>query len=597
MTAQSIGIFTIEFPDPYSLPYYNDKFTTISSNISFQYLIEDDIRTLSTNGASSGTDPYGILYVPNLSSDDCINAEKDLVSPNATRRHNLPNTDYSLVAMAPWLSPQCVLEYFASTRGAPIKAFIFYLPGNGTDTPPLTSDPTWGLGDGGSWKMNNHFPVYAIPGLTGSIIMNQLALYSGNVTAVPHGHDLASMYSPTDYIRLWATIDTGHGNQLPSLWIFLVIVLGLLILIIGSTSFIMRLLQRKRRDRLRQRVINGEVDLEALGIKRLTVPQEYLDKMPLFNYIPEPSLLPQKEMEPNLQPPTNPPMTPSPLSSDSEPNPISTPARRSSAPSINTTTTASHSTFSQPTCPICLDDFIPNITPVRELPCRHIFHPGCVDTFLLRNSSLCPMCKKSTLPKGYCPANVTNAMVRREQMIRRIRERVRDDGGGQAGGFPDVSGQSVTVLVPTQQRGAQSERMRNGLLISGTISQAMAGRRVFSAPARTERRPADIEMGTAAQPTATTSSNPALNPTAAGTRDDVTTVTSTVPSSDDTPASDLASSPPPPPSVSNRREWARQRALALLGTRQAPEEIEWDEQERQRSRWRKVFGKVFPRWR
>ena len=39
--------------------------------------------------------------------------------------------------------------------------------------------------------------------------MNQLTLYSGNVTSVPHGHDLASMYSPTDYIRLWTTIGTG----------------------------------------------------------------------------------------------------------------------------------------------------------------------------------------------------------------------------------------------------------------------------------------------------------------------------------------------------------------------------------------------------
>ena len=378
----------------------------------------------------------------------------------------------------------------------------------------------------------------------------------------------------------------------------------------------MRLLQRKRRNQLRQRVINGEVDLEALGIKRLTVPQEYLDKMPLFNYTAGPNLPPQKEMEPNSQPPTNPPMTPSLLPSDSEPNSISTPARRSSATSINTTTTASHSTFSQPTCPICLDDFIPNTTPVRELPCRHIFHPGCVDTFLLRNSSLCPMCKKSTLPKGYCPSNVTNAMVRREQMIRRIRERVRDDGGGgvriigdgvrqligggwargQAGGFPDVSGQSVTMLTPTQQRGAQSERMRNGL-VGGAIAQAMTGRRAFSAPARIQRRPADIEMGTAAQPTATTSSNPALNPTAARTGDDVTTVTSTVPSSSATPASDLASSPPPPTNVPSRREWARQRALALLETRQTPEEIELEEQERQRSGWRKVFGKVFPGWR
>jgi hypothetical protein len=79
--------------------------------------------------------------------------------------------------------------------------------------------------------------------------------------------------------------------------------------------------------------------------------------------------------------------------------------------------------FYQPTCPICLDDFVPAETIVRELPCKHIFHPECIDPFLRANSSLCPMCKKSTLPAGYCPVQVTNIMVRRERLIRRMRQR------------------------------------------------------------------------------------------------------------------------------------------------------------------------------
>lgn len=81
--------------------------------------------------------------------------------------------------------------------------------------------------------------------------------------------------------------------------------------------------------------------------------------------------------------------------------------------------------FSQTTCPICLDDFAANESEVRELPCRHIFHPECIDLFLRDNSSLCPMCKKSALPPGYCPVKVTNLMVRRERLVRRMRDRRR----------------------------------------------------------------------------------------------------------------------------------------------------------------------------
>ncbi len=61
------------------------------------------------------------------------------------------------------------------------------------------------------------------------------------------------------------------------------------------------------------------------------------------------------------------------------------------------------------------------VTTIRELPCLHFLHPKCIDSFLSNNSSLCPMCEKSTLPLGYCPVKITNTMVTREHAIRRMR--------------------------------------------------------------------------------------------------------------------------------------------------------------------------------
>jgi hypothetical protein len=237
IAAASISIFTIAFPDPYSISYENNKFDTLpvcssprsfhnspakfafdrlQSNISFQYPITSNIQTLSTKNVEKGSDPYGILFVPDLRSDLCKKNEGQHVPANATRQSNLPGeTEYALIAFAPWFSVDCTLEYFEAARKEPaVKAFLVYQPGTNNDMPPIMNDPSWGLGDGGSWKSANNFPTYALASITGSIIVDQLSKYSGNITDAPNGHELASIYNPTDYVRLWSTVNTGWQHCL-----------------------------------------------------------------------------------------------------------------------------------------------------------------------------------------------------------------------------------------------------------------------------------------------------------------------------------------------------------------------------------------------
>lgn len=230
--------------------------------------------------------------------------------------------------------------------------------------------------------------------------MHELSLYSGNLTQVPYGANISELYHPNsaDYVRIWTQLHVDFDSATMPMWAWILIIVGLLILITGGTSLLMHVVQNRRRAALRRRVMRGDVDLEGLGIKRVKVPPEHILDFPLFTYNYDP---PPTSIDNNLG-----------TSSPGESKDIPVVAGSSIPPPEY-----------QPSCHICMDYYESKVTIIRELPCGHIFHPECIDEFLSEVSSLCPICKKSMLPKGYSP-KITNGMVRRERATRRLRPRI-----------------------------------------------------------------------------------------------------------------------------------------------------------------------------
>ena len=333
--------------------------------------------------------------------------------------------------------------------------------------------------------------------------MQQLAQYSGNASSPKAQYILAQeQMDPSDYVRLYTTFGLNGGSNLPTLWAFLLIVLAIVLFIIFLTSLSMHFYQRRNRRALERRIRSGEVDLETLGIKRLRVPQEAVNNLPTFLYVPNgsKSTRSNESGDPALQPPSEP-----------------------SAPD--------HTFWSQTLCSICLEDFVPRETTVRSLPCHHIYHPACIDRFLLDNSSLCPVCKAKVVPQEQnisIHGPVTNAMVRYERRARRIRH-ARDMRRAQTG------------MVETQ--GAENiGRFTNFRRV------CERDRRIFSAPnpAPTTSQIEMAEVGSRAVSSPVAASEPEAS----------------------------ATQTRPPADTNLRREWMSRRMSTLVGPQPTLEEAE-----------------------
>jgi hypothetical protein len=314
-------------------------------------------------------------------------------------------------------------------------------------------------------------PVFALSGTVGEILMQHSSLYSGNMTEVPYGDYITDRFfgDTDDYLRIWTELDISTAPEGFATWVYVLIILGVFLVVITATSILMHSIQAWRRAGLRRRVIDGDINLEAMGIKHLTVPMAHIQKFPLFTYHYEPvagaPLSPRSTRSGRSRTRTR-----SRTLSQAEGAAGCRAARAATVSELGPNTASTTATNYQPTCEICLEPYKNRETIIRELSCGHIFHPGCIDEFLHDVSSLCPICKASMLPEGYCP-KITNDMVRRERAIRLLRGRIEvedDDNEGSSSGKSHgrwrlFTGRSVSSTSTELQETTQP-RFKKGLL-------------------------------------------------------------------------------------------------------------------------------------
>ena len=397
----------------------------------------------------------------------------------------------------------------------------------------------------------------------------------------------------------------GFTAEMPELWVFVLVVLSVIGLIVAGTSAFMHFVQYRRRHLLRRRIVTGEADLETIGISRFTVPQNILDKMPthVYNSSSSSEFAEKSESGENPNASTQQAMETQMELKEKEACNLNS-GFNPTISSLQKTGRSCIPIYSQPTCAICLDDFEVDVTTVRELPCNHIFHPDCIDSFLKDISSLCPMCKKSVLPTGYCPTRITNVMVRRERLARRYRQR-HGESLGEAGGNSNSSnghgsGQSIISFASTTPTmevvSLPSPRQPYPLHIRSRLSTTI--------------RPLGNLISHHSFPRRSTMPSN-VNEALPGSSDHHPHPISHTQAASDERSSDATSlSPPPPPptGASNRQAWTTQRARALLGRSviggpNGQSHISGvrnvatgdnEEEEARMPRWRKVLTAVFP---
>ncbi|KAL4942431.1 hypothetical protein BDV06DRAFT_192211 [Aspergillus oleicola] len=428
---------------------------SINGSAAFHIGLED-IRTLSTQNAPQKGPIKGLLSVPDLSNDDpCKNATSPFIPSNVTRFHDVTPSGLPIIGIAPWITPNCSQSFLDASKHAGTEALLFFLPAGGDTKPPAANDTTWLLGNGHSWKEIT-YPVYAIPGAAGISLMERLSWNSSTGILLPGQQNTSAALSASEQwdIRLFTLIDLEKsGRKSPSFWGFLLATLGTISVFCIICLLLYQLIQRRRRENLQQRLEADRENYPQFDLQHIKIPHECLARLPVYTYpVPDdnakdcaqkiypndkasnvantkPVETTRTGIDEGVEAEAHIPKSNSAVWNEDAPDTKHSQSPQSASARIENIIhrVASHGPFSpipnraspehmnrlslsQTTCAICLDDFVPASSTVRELPCGHIFHPECIDVCLTRSSSLCPLCKKSVLEPGFCPISAPEAI-------------------------------------------------------------------------------------------------------------------------------------------------------------------------------------------
>lgn len=164
----------------------------------------------------------GLLFVPSLEPHDpCYDITASSVPLNVTRYEDVSDFGYSLVGLAPWVTAECSLSFLSAAQKVGTHAMIFFQPSdNDTGIPPDSNDSRWTINDGDKWRMDNNYPVYAIPGPAGTSLINDLTWYSSETPDDKKDNSTENFALQTTTKRLFARIETGRSHKCVTIEIY-----------------------------------------------------------------------------------------------------------------------------------------------------------------------------------------------------------------------------------------------------------------------------------------------------------------------------------------------------------------------------------------
>ncbi|KAL4884551.1 hypothetical protein BJY04DRAFT_10412 [Aspergillus karnatakaensis] len=459
MSAKSFSTTATLFASP---DRASNSTSSVNGSAPFHFVVNGRIQTLATQNAPSNESIKGLLFVPNIDSHDaCDNTTAPFIPANVTRYQDVVQYSHKTIGLAPWITSECSQSFLDASRRVGTRALVFYQPFSGSAKPPPSHDPTWLFDGRSSWEDEIQFPVYAIPGPAGSTLMEQLSLYAGGGPLTKDQHN-TSMASSEKDVRLFTIIDLEKSDKkTASIWGFLLVILGTLLVLCIILLLLFQLIKRRRREELQRRLAMSGSDHDHHDLQHFRVPQEFIAKLPVYIF---PSLddidgndlretpydgdrngaetavtieVEQTADQRKLEAETGTQITKYNSAIRAEEAPSAEESIKISRakiddislrptlqdplpPAVNTgfrpLKHANRLSRSQTTCAICLDDFVPASSVVRELPCGHIYHPGCIDVSLTQSSSLCPLCKKSVLSPEFYPITFPDTVYREDSL-------------------------------------------------------------------------------------------------------------------------------------------------------------------------------------